>query len=94
LGLAFLGILTNDSPQVPPGPDGVQRVAVFFPLAYMIGGPVAFVERKYLRELDMPVEMAMKLSATAHLSTSSTDSTHLPASLKDRQAADQSQTKN
>lgn len=93
-GVAILGILTNEFPQVPPGADGVQRVAVFFPLAYMIGGPVAFVDRKQLRELDMPVEMAMRLSATAHLSTSSTDSILLPASLKDRQAADQSQTKN
>jgi uncharacterized membrane protein len=85
LDIALLGILTNESPQVPPGPDGVQRVAVFFPLAYMIGGPVAFVERKYLRELDMPVETAMKLSATAHLSTDSSESADLLATRKEKQ---------
>jgi uncharacterized membrane protein len=85
MGIAMLGILTNESPQVPPGQDGAQRVAVFFPMAYMIGGSVALVERKYLRELDMPVETAMKLSATAHLSMDSSESADLLAAGKEKQ---------
>ena len=59
-----LGILTNEQPD---GASDGQRVAVYFPLAYMIGGPVFFVNKENLREVDMPVERALRLCATAQV---------------------------
>jgi uncharacterized membrane protein len=62
-----LGILTNPHPVGVPENDPDKLVAVYFPLSYMIGGPILYVPRKDLEELDIPVEVAMKLSATAQV---------------------------
>ncbi len=62
--LGVLGILTNEQPS---GTGDTDRAAVYFPLAYMIGGPVMFVPRDHLREVDMPVERALRLCATAQV---------------------------
>ena len=62
--LGVLGILTNEQPS---GTGDADRAAVYFPLAYMIGGPVMFVPRDHLREVDMPVERALRLCATAQV---------------------------
>lgn len=68
--VSLLGILTNDHPEgLPPG--GEQLVAIFLPFAYMIGGPMIYVPRKHVRELNVPVEVALKLSATAQIGASS-----------------------
>ncbi len=63
--IGMLGILTNEQP-TGAGEEG--KVAVYFPLAYMIGGPVFFVPTEHLREVDMPVEQALRLCATAQVS--------------------------
>ena len=63
--IGVLGILTNEQP-VGAGDEG--RSAVYFPLAYMIGGPVLFVKSDRLREVDMPVERALRLCATGQVS--------------------------
>ena len=63
----MLGILTNDKPRGTSEPD---RVAVYFPLAYMIGGPVLFVPRQHLRDVDMPVEQALRICAMAQVGAS------------------------
>lgn len=62
--LSVLGIVTNEN---PPGvaPDEPKRVAVYVPLAYMFGGPTVLASPEHLRTLDMSVEQAMKLAATA-----------------------------
>jgi uncharacterized membrane protein len=62
--LSMLGIVTNEN---PPGAaaDGPKRVAVYIPLAYMFGGPTVLVSPDHLRPLDIPVEQALKLAATA-----------------------------
>jgi len=60
----LLGILTNKQPD---GSGGADNAAVYFPLAYMIGGPVLFVPQKHLRTVDMPVEKALRLCATAYV---------------------------
>ncbi|MFP3937791.1 MAG: DUF502 domain-containing protein [Phycisphaerae bacterium] len=62
-----LGLLTNDDPREVQCDDGVQRVAVYFPFAYMIGGPLVYVPREHVEEVDIPVETALKLAATAHI---------------------------
>jgi len=62
--VGVLGILTSEQPS---GAGGEGRVAVYFPLAYMVGGPVLFVAREHLRDVDMSVERALRLCATAHV---------------------------
>ena len=63
---AFLGILTNEN---PPGARSPDEVAVYFPLAYMIGGPIVYVSRRNLVDVDMSVEECMKICATAHVTS-------------------------
>ncbi len=63
---SVLGIMTNENPQ-GCSEDGKKKVAVYMPLAYMIGGPVVYVSPENLKEIDMPVETALKLAATAHV---------------------------
>lgn len=63
--VGVLGILTNEQPS---GTGDDRRAAVYFPLAYMIGGPVLFVKTEHLRDVDMPVERALRLCATAQVS--------------------------
>lgn len=65
--ITMLGLLTNDNPTEIPAEEGRQRVAVYFPFAYMIGGPLLYLPREDLEEIDMPVETAFKLAATAHI---------------------------
>jgi len=64
--VGLLGILTNAQPE---GTLGEEKAAVYLPLAYMIGGPVVFLPKSQLREVDMPVEKALRLCATAHVTT-------------------------
>jgi len=68
--IGVLGILTNER---PAGTADAGKAAVYFPLAYMIGGPVLFVPRERLREVDMPVERALRLCATAHVTAEQSD---------------------
>lgn len=66
--MAMLGILTNENPSGLATLAEHQLVAVYLPMAYMLGGPIVYVPRKYLTELDIPVEHALKLCATAEIS--------------------------
>lgn len=60
---ALLGIVTNEN---PPGlPNGDNRVIVYLPMGYMIGGPIVYAKRDQIERVDMSVELAMKLAATA-----------------------------
>jgi len=68
--MGILGILTNDQPE---GAFGDEKAAVYLPLAYMIGGPVVFLPRDHLRDVDMPVEKALRLCATAQVAASEDD---------------------
>ena len=45
--------------------DNVERVAVYFPMSYQIGGFTVFVPRSWIRELDIPVETALRETLTA-----------------------------
>ena len=40
---------------------------VYLPMAYMIGGPIVYAKPSELEYIDMPVEMALKLAATAFI---------------------------
>ena len=64
--MVFLGILTNEAPKIGQSPDD-RPVAVFLPYSYMFGGMTIYVSPEHLQEVDMPVEQALKLSATAQV---------------------------
>lgn len=66
---AMLGILTNEQPGATAHEGAEQRVCVYLPMAYMIGGPIIYVNRSDVEEIDMPVETALKLAATAEISS-------------------------
>ncbi len=61
--IKMLGIVTNEHPRGLP--NGDNRVIVYLPLAYMIGGPIVYARPEDLQQIDMPVETALKLAATA-----------------------------
>lgn len=66
--ISILAILTNDKPR---GLDGVDKgkVAIFLPYSYMFGGITIYVPASCLRELSIPVEEALKLCATAQVTS-------------------------
>jgi uncharacterized membrane protein len=63
-GQQRLGIVTNES---PAGRIDGDSVLVYLPMAYMIGGPIVYAKPAELEYIDMPVEMALKLAATAFI---------------------------
>jgi len=67
--LALLGIMTNEHPGGTAHEGG--RVAIYLPMAYMVGGPIIYVPRQHVEMLDMSVEQALKLCATAEISSKS-----------------------
>lgn len=67
IGLEILAILTNESPAALDGRDREERVAIYLPLALMLGGPLMYVPRKHVRDAGVSVERALKLCATAEV---------------------------
>ncbi|NLW87261.1 MAG: DUF502 domain-containing protein [Planctomycetes bacterium] len=65
--ITMLGIMTNENPSEVTG--GEKKVAVYLPLSLMIGGPTVYTSRDNLKELDMPVDKALKIAGTAHIGT-------------------------
>ena len=65
LGYKQLGIVTNEHPEGLA--EGDDRVIIYLPMAYMIGGPCVYARPEDIQRLDMSVETALKLSATAFI---------------------------
>lgn len=65
--VSLLAIRTSEQPAGLPPEE--RKVAIFVPLAYMIGGPVLYVPAAHVRELDLSVERALKLATTAQIGT-------------------------
>lgn len=64
--LEIVGFLTRN--QLDDLPDGVSkddRVAVYLPMSYMVGGYTVFVPRSWITPLDLSVEEAMRSSLIA-----------------------------
>ncbi|MHC4717144.1 MAG: DUF502 domain-containing protein [Planctomycetota bacterium] len=57
-----LGIQTSASPRAA-GRAGL--VSVYLPLSYMVGGPTLYVPADAVTPVDMPVEEALRIAATA-----------------------------
>ncbi len=68
----LLGFVTRDDlPELERHADGVDLVAVYFPLSYMMGGVTLFLPKDALQALDMPVEAAMRLAITGGMASTS-----------------------
>lgn len=67
-GQAFelVGLLTQDQLEKIDGINfEIDKVAVFIPMSYALGGYTIFVSKKHLEITDMKVEEAMKLALTS-----------------------------
>lgn len=68
--LRFLGILTREEfAGLPPELGSDDRVTVFVPLSYQIGGFTVTVPRSRVKEIDMSVEQGMRFVVTAGLAS-------------------------
>lgn len=66
----MVGLITrNHTRGLPPGFLPGDRVAVYLPMSYMIGGYTLFVPREWLTPIDMSVEEAMRSSLIAWMSS-------------------------
>jgi uncharacterized membrane protein len=64
--LELVGFLTRKSlKEMPVGFTKENKVAVFFPMSYQIGGFTMFIPREWTTPINMPVEVAMRSALTA-----------------------------
>jgi uncharacterized membrane protein len=74
--LELVGLITRKSvDDLPAGFLQGDRVAVYLPMGYMIGGYTVFVPREWVQPLDMSVDEAMRASLFAWMSTAASDGT-------------------
>jgi uncharacterized membrane protein len=67
--LEIVGLVTRQNLHgLPSGFLQGDRVAVYLPMGYMIGGYTVFVPRDWLKPIDMPVEDVMRASIFAWMS--------------------------
>jgi len=68
--LELVGLVTRQSVgDLPAGFLQGDRVAVYLPMGYMIGGYTVFVPRDWVQPIDMPVEEAMRSTLFAWMSS-------------------------
>ncbi len=69
--MELVGLVTRQQlDELPAGFTQGDRVAVYLPMGYMIGGYTVFVPRDWVRPIDMPVEEAMRASLFAWMGNS------------------------
>ena len=74
--LEVVGLVTRQGvDDLPAGFLPGDRVAVYLPMGYMIGGYTVVVPRDWVQPIDMSVEEAMRASLFAWMSTASGDKT-------------------
>lgn len=71
-GYTILGVVTNQRLAGTSAATDENLVSLYLPFTYMIGGVTVLADRRAMRELDMSVERALKLAATAHVETACT----------------------
>ena len=70
--LEMVGLVTRQRvDDLPAGFLQGDRVAVYLPMGYMIGGYTVFVPREWVQPIDMSVEEAMRATLFAFMSTAS-----------------------
>ena len=68
--LAIVGLVTRQSMAgLPAAMAGEDRVAVYLPMGYMIGGYTVFVPRDWTESIEMTVEEAMRSSLIAWMAS-------------------------
>jgi uncharacterized membrane protein len=66
----LLGFVTRDDlPELEKQAGGVDLVAVYFPLSYMLGGVTLYVPKHAVEPVDMSVEAAMRLAITGGMAS-------------------------
>jgi uncharacterized membrane protein len=77
-GLSIVGLVTRQSMYgLPKGLRELDdRVAVYLPMGYMIGGYTVFVPRSWTRPIDMTVEEAMRSALIAFMASNKNDPHH------------------
>lgn len=72
--IEIVGLVTRQRvDDLPAGFLQGDRVAVYLPMGYMIGGYTVFVPRAWVQPIDVSVEEAMRASMFAWMSTSGND---------------------
>jgi len=72
--LEVVGLVTRQGvDDLPAGFLQGDRVAVYLPMGYMIGGYTVFVPRDWVQPIDMSVEEAMRATLFAFMSTAGND---------------------
>ena len=73
--LEMVGLVTRQYlDDLPSGFQQGDRVAVYLPMGYMIGGYTVFVPREWVQPIDMTVEEAMRASLFAWMSAAPAES--------------------
>lgn len=68
-GMRLMGFVTCAESETLPQPLGNDdRIAVYFPMSYQIGGYTLFIPRHLVTPVDLPTEDAMRFVLTAGLS--------------------------
>ncbi len=62
MGVKTLGLVTREALDELPGKN---LIAVYIPLSYMLGGITVLIEPSKVEKVDMPVDVALKLSVTS-----------------------------
>ena len=66
----LLGFVTREGlPEIEKHAGGIDLVAVYFPLSYMLGGVTVFLPKTAVEHIEMPVEAAMRLALTGGMAT-------------------------
>ena len=64
-GGEVIGLVTREEfSDLPPNLIGTGSIAVYIPMSYMLGGMTTIVPKSSIREVDIPVERAIKLAIT------------------------------
>lgn len=65
LGFECIGLVTREEfDDLPAGTIGANKIAVYIPMSYMLGGFTTIVPRSSVTPVDIPVERAIKLAIT------------------------------
>ncbi|MGR9092004.1 MAG: DUF502 domain-containing protein, partial [Gammaproteobacteria bacterium] len=79
--VVMIGLLMRDDvTDIGFGDDAGDRVAVYLPMSYQIGGFAIFVPRAWVSRIDMPVETALRETLTGWIG-SEADNTETPVEL-------------
>lgn len=70
----LIGFVTReDFTGLPEGIGGDDRIAVYTPMSYQVGGYTLFLPRSRVRAIDMSMEDAMRMALTAGMSVKKDD---------------------